>query len=230
VRLAVLDLCVWLPEYQSDQAKFGPVMVDWLRRGLPEAEMEVVYVVEGAALPDVDAYDGYVLTGSDKGVYDDVPWMAPLRAFLLAARDAGKPLLGICFGHQIMAETFGGVAEKVGAPVVGVRDFEMDGQQVAAHVWHQDQVTRVPDGARVFAQAAYCPAAGLEYDFPALSVQFHPEYDANYVGTFLRRSRGAILSEAETDAAVAEIDGGSVVPDLFANRAGDFFRTALSQA
>lgn len=226
MKIAVLDLSYWPPEYMSGQPKFGEVLRDWLARGLSEADFAVVDVVEGAPLPEVEDFDGFVISGSDKGVYDDTPWMEPLRVFLRAARDAGKPLLGVCFGHQIMADAFGGLAEKVGPPAVGVRSYDLEGQTVIAHAWHQDQVTEVPPGAAVIASAPYCPVAGLSYDFPALSVQFHPEYSAGYMGGFLRRSRGQVLSEAETDTALAQIDGADVAPDLFAERAGEMFRAA----
>lgn len=228
MRIAILDLCVWLPEYQSDQAKFGDVIAAWVARGLPNAELTVIYVQEGEPLPDPAAFDGYVLSGSDKGVYDDTPWMAPLRAFLLAAKDAGKPLFGICFGHQLMADVFGGKAEKVGAPEVGVRAFDLNGTAQKGHVWHQDQVTEVPPGAKVIGSAGYCPVAALSYDFPAMSVQFHPEYAPDYVSTFLRRARGAILSEAQTDDAVAQLDASDVEADLFTTEIAAFFRNALA--
>ena len=228
MRIAVLDLCVWLPEYQHDQAKFGELLAAWAGRDLKEADFSVIYVVEGDALPDVDAFDGYIISGSDKGVYDETPWMAPLRDWLQAAKAVGKPLFGVCFGHQIMADVFGGKAEKVGPAEVGVRRFEIDGSAVTGHVWHQDQVTKVPPGARVIGSADYCPVAALAYDFPAMSVQFHPEYAPEYVSTFLRRSRGQVLSEQETDKAVAELDASDVSGDLFAAQAGAFFRTALA--
>ena len=227
MKLAVLDLCIWLPEYQSGQAKFGEVLADWAARGLPEAEFTVLDVVEGDPLPAPEEFDGYILSGSDKGVYDDTPWMQPLRDFLIAAKQAEKPLFGVCFGHQIMAEVFGGKAEKVGDPVVGVRAFDVDGKDAPAHVWHQDQVTKIPSGAKVIASADYCPVAALAYDFPAMSVQFHPEYTPEYVSTFLRRSRGAVLGEEETDKAVSELAASDVSVDLFAKQAGDFFRAAL---
>jgi len=224
VKLAVLDLCVWLPEYQHDQARFGDVVVTWAQRGLPEAEFTVINVTGGAPLPDVAAFDGYVLSGSEKGVYDDADWMQPLRDFLPQVKDAGKPIFGICFGHQIMADVFGGKAEKVGDAEVGVRAFDVDGQQVEGHVWHQDQVTKVPPGAKVIGSADYCPVAALAYDFPAMSVQFHPEYPADYVSTFLRRSKGAVLSTEQSEKAAEELDGSTVKADLFACQIGDFFR------
>ena len=228
MRLAILDLSYWPPEYMSGEPRFGETIAHWLARGLPEADLSVIDVVEGAPLPGLADFDGYVVSGSDKGVYDEVEWMAPLRCFLLDAREASTPLLGICFGHQIMADVFGGRAELAGPPEVGVRRYVLEGAEVSAHVWHQDQVTQVPTGAQVIGAADYCPVGALAYPFPALSVQFHPEYTADYLGGFLRRSRGAVLSEAATDAALAQISGGEVAPDLFARRAGDFFRATLS--
>lgn len=228
MRIAVLDLCVWLPEYQSDQAKFGALLAAWASRDLKDADFTIIDVVEGDPFPAPDAYDGYIISGSDKGVYDDTPWMQPLRDWLIAARDAGKPLFGVCFGHQIMADVFGGKAEKVGAPEVGVRAFELGDETLTGHVWHQDQVTQVPPGAEVIGKADYCPVAALTYDFPAMSVQFHPEYSPDYVSTFLRRSRGEVLSKEETDKAVAQFDASDVSGDLFAKQAGDFFRQAMS--
>ena len=224
MRIAVLDLCVFLPEYQSGQDKFGVLLARWAARGLPQAAFSVIDVVSGAPLPDPQAFDGYILSGSDKGVYDDTPWMQPLRAFLIAARDAGKPLFGVCFGHQIMADVFGGKAEKVSDPHVGVRAFEIEGETQLGHVWHQDQVTEVPPGAQVIGRADYCPVAALSYDFPAMSVQFHPEYAPDYVSDFLRRSDGVVLDGDATQKAIAEFDNSAVSEDLFAAQVGAFFR------
>ena len=225
MKISVLDLCVWLPEYQSDQAKFGDLLAKWAGRDLTDATFTVVNVVEGETLPSQDAFDGFIISGSDKGVYDDTPWMQPLRDWMVTTRAAGKPMFGVCFGHQIMADVFGGKAEKVGDAEVGVRSFDVMGETLTGHVWHQDQVTQVPQGATVICSADYCPVAALTYDFPAMSVQFHPEYAPEYVSTFLRRSRGVVLSEQVTDDAVAQFDASDVSSDLFAKQVGDFFRS-----
>lgn len=225
MRIAVLDLCVWLPEYQDGQARFGELLAAWAGRDLKDVAFTVIDVGVGEPLPTPDAYDGYIISGSEKGVYDEAAWMQPLRDWLITAREAGKPMFGVCFGHQIMADVFGGKAEKTGDPEVGVRSFDLGGETVSGHVWHQDQVTVVPPGATVIGKADYCPVAALAYNFPALSVQFHPEYAPEYVSTFLRRSRGVILSEDETDKAVAQFDKSDVSADLFAKQVGDFFRT-----
>jgi len=226
VKIGVIDLCIWLEEYQHDQAKFGELLAEWAGRDL-KADYAVIYVREREPLPDVAAFDGYILSGSELGVYDDADWMQPLRDWLIKAKEAGKPLFGVCFGHQIMADVFGGKAEKVGPEEIGVRAFEIDGQTVTGHVWHQDQVTKVPPGAEVIGKADYCPVAALAYDFPAMSVQFHPEYAPDYVSTFLKRSKGEVLSDDDTDKAVAQFDASDVEADLFAKQAGDFFRAHL---
>lgn len=228
MKIAVLDLCVWLPEYQWDQSRFGPLVAAWAARGLPGSIFTILDIGVGDPLPDPADYDGYILSGSEMGVYDDAPWMQPLREWLVRVRDAGKPMFGICFGHQIIADTFGGKAEKTGPAEVGVRAFDIGGKTRKGHVWHQDQVTEVPPGATVIGSANYCPIAALSYDFPAMSVQFHPEYEPDYIATFLRRSRGEVLSEDETDRAVAQLDTSTVSPDLFAEEMGAFFRAAVN--
>ena len=89
-------------------------------------------------------------------------------------------------------------------------------------------MTQVPPGAAVIGKADYCPVAALAYDFPAMSVQFHPEYAPDYVSTFLERSKGEVLSDEDTDKAVAEFNASDVQGDLFAKQAGDFFRAHLT--
>lgn len=228
MKIAILDLCIWLPEYQHDQARFGDLLADWLRRGLPEAELSVLNIVDGAPLPEPDSYDGYVISGSEQGVYDSPHWMDALRAFLPKVKEGGIPMFGVCFGHQILADVFGGKAEKVSDKAVGVRKFELNGQVQTGHVWHGDQVTKVPPGATVIGSADYCPVAALAYDFPAMSVQFHPEYPPDYVSTFIERSKGDVLDEAAAEAAVEAFNNSDVSPDLFARQAAEFFREHLN--
>ena len=145
MKIAILDLAAAPPHLMGDLPHFGVRTRDWLAQGLPEAEYDVVDIQGGAEIPPLEGYDGVLVTGSDKGVYDDVPWMEPLRALLLEARDREIPVLGLCFGHQIMADTWGGKAEKSDqGNHVGVRHYTYKGQQIAAHAWHKDQVTKQP--------------------------------------------------------------------------------------
>ncbi|GGL34554.1 glutamine amidotransferase-related protein [Caulobacter rhizosphaerae] len=178
----------------------------------------VVYDVQAGVLPaDPAECDAYVVTGSSAGVYDDLPWIAPLKAFLVDA--ARQPLVGVCFGHQVMAEAFGGKVVKsdkgwgVGLHRYDVAepqpwmDLERDLAGVAVPASHQDQVVVVPPTARAVAGSAFTPAGILVYDDrPAISMQFHPEFDPAYARALIEARRGSRFTDAQADAAVASLD------------------------
>ena len=134
------------------------------------------YDVQGGELPPApDAHPAFLITGSAAGVYEPLPWIAPLLAFLREAKGRTK-LVGICFGHQAMAEALGGRVEKSergwgdrppglrnrgsGAPWMG----EAPPGRIAVPVSHQDQVVIPPPGARVLAGNAFTPFGLLEYE------------------------------------------------------------------
>jgi len=223
MKIAVLDFTRQTGDAFADVPTVGETLIDWLAPAMPAAQLVVVPVAYGAALPSPGDFDGYLLSGSELGVYDAPAWMAPTRAFLRAARAAGKPMFGICFGHQLMADEFGGKAEKAACGnQIGVRRYEMGGAAFDTQVWHGDQVTRVPPGATVTGRAAYCPVGALVYDFPAMSVQFHPEYSRER----LEELWGILADEldcGEVAAALASQEGVSVSKSLMAREAADFF-------
>ena len=100
--------------------------------------------------PDVHAADGWLITGSRPGAYQDHPFIPPLEDFIRAAYAAGVPVVGICFGHQIIAQALGGRVEKhKGGWAVGAQDYDFAGQTVTLNAWHQDQVVTAPEGAEV---------------------------------------------------------------------------------
>lgn len=226
MKIAVLDLTSHPEPEMSGQPRVGFLIRAWLAPALPEAEIFAVDVAQGgAALPVLTCFDGVVVSGSECGVYDDTPWMAPLRQFLLECKAAKKPVFGICFGHQIMADTYGGKAEKAQAGnIVGARQFNLKGKQIEAHVWHQDQVVTAPPHATITATAPYCPIGALEYDFPAASVQFHPEYSASHLRDLWDIFRGKFLTEQERADAIGSVAGVSVPVDLQAKETAAFFR------
>nr|WP_254446610.1 type 1 glutamine amidotransferase [Ruegeria sp. HKCCD8929] len=204
---------------------------EWIVPHLPEAEFEVARVVDGAPLPDLDDFDGVIVGGSECGVYDDAEWMRPLRTFLELCRDHRKPVFGICFGHQIMADIYGGRSEKAEVGnIVGARSFDFAGDSADAFVWHQDQVTRVPNSARVTGSAGHCPVGALDYDFPARSVQFHPEYRADHVRELLKRVREVLLTPEEANASLSTVDAATVSEDLAARQAVELFRGTYNPA
>lgn len=151
-------------------------------------------VCNGEMPPGIDAADGWLITGSRHGAYEDHPWIPPLEAFIRALHAARRPLVGICFGHQIIAQALGGRVEKFpGGWAVGRTAYAFEGQTVHLNAWHQDQVVDLPDGARVLGHNAFCANAMLAIGDHILTVQAHPEFDGGFIdGLIETRGRGVV--------------------------------------
>ena len=161
--------------------------------------------VQAGKLPDdPSAFTGVIVTGSAAGVYDDLPWIPQLVDWLRAARGRTR-LVGICFGHQVMAHAFGGRVEKsergwgVGLhryQVTTVEDWmHPRAPSIAIPVSHQDQVVAAPPDARVIAASDFTPYAGLAWD-DAVSFQCHPEFEPDYAAALIQMRRGHRIPEA----------------------------------
>lgn len=151
--------------------------------------------------------DGWLITGSRFGAYEDHPFIKPLEEFIRAAYAGHVPVVGICFGHQIIAQAMGGKVEKFsGGWSVGPTEYDFGGQTMTLNAWHQDQVTQKPEAATRIASTDFCQNAALLYDDRMFTVQPHPEFTADFVqGLIDKRGRG-LVPDATLDAAVARID------------------------
>ncbi|AQU83873.1 MAG: type 1 glutamine amidotransferase [Halomonas sp.] len=150
-------------------------------------------VLDGIFPPSPDAADGWLITGSRFGVYEDLPWIAPLESFLRDVYATGLPIIGVCFGHQILAQALGGKVEKFsGGWSVGATTYDTDAGAKRIMAWHQDQVIEPPSDARVIGHSDFCAHAMLAYGDTALTVQPHPEFNPQFMADLLD-ARGEVL-------------------------------------
>ncbi|MEM8937528.1 MAG: type 1 glutamine amidotransferase [Pseudomonadota bacterium] len=175
------------------------------------SEATTFAVLDGEFPSNVDAYDVYLVTGSAHGVYEDFDWIAPLESLIREIYERQKKLIGICFGHQIIAQALGGRVEKSDRGFgVGVMEYQLTdksgGQRnVALYAWHQDQVVAAPRGAEVIARSDFCEIAGLRYGDHGLTFQPHPEFTKDYMEALANIRRGGTITDEMSDEAIASL-------------------------
>lgn len=167
--------------------------------------------VESGEFPEPGAHGAYMITGSPAGVYEPLPWIAPLQEFIRSSVDA--KMVGICFGHQVMAEALGGHVEKSdkgwGAGlhryrIVRAAPWIEPLEEVAVPASHQDQVVRQPPNTEVVARSDFTEFAGLAWtDRPAISFQFHPEFSPAFARALIEKRYDIVPNP---DAAIASLD------------------------
>jgi GMP synthase (glutamine-hydrolysing) len=164
-------------------------------------------VLDGVLPSGPTECDGWLITGSRFGAYEDHPWIPPLEAFIRRVQAAKVPMVGICFGHQIIAQALGGKVEKfAGGWSVGRTEYDWGGEKVALNAWHQDQVTRRPEGARVCASSEFCENAALVYGDTILTVQAHPEFHRDFAADIIEKRGRGLVPDPLLDAAVSRLD------------------------
>ena len=154
-----------------------------------------VAVIDGDLPASPEDFDGYLVTGSAAGVYDKYGWIAPLMEFIRAAHAADKPLVGICFGHQVIAHALGGHAEKwphgwgLGVHDVALHDtppWMTPCDSVKLIHLHQDQVVRLPQDATLVGSTDFCRNAAFRIGDNVFCVQGHPEFEADYTAALMQ--------------------------------------------
>jgi GMP synthase-like glutamine amidotransferase len=202
MKLGILKTDAVRPEWASNFGEYPDMFTALLGRVDSSLEFVTYDVEEGEYPGDVDEVDAYLITGSKSSVYDDKPWIATLMDFVRTLNARKKKVVGICFGHQIVAHALGGKTAKsskgwgVGRhthrfDVIpawhdgGESDFDI-------LVSHQDQIVENANGATVLASSDFCENAVVQLGDHILTFQGHPEFVSGYSREIMELRREAI--------------------------------------
>ena len=201
--------------------------------GIAEGQVDVLRVHEGARLPPPDQPAGVVVTGSPAMVSERLPWSERAGRWLVDALAAGTPVLGICYGHQLLAQALGGrVGPNPAGRQMGTQRLELESHAVGDPLWsgfgeqglvqvtHVESVLELPAGARLLARTSNDPHHAFAVGSRAWGLQFHPEFDAAVMRGYLEERRGLLEDDGQDAdallAAVVETPGAASLLARFA--------------
>lgn len=180
----------------------------------PAFKFDIYDVRAGQSPPADNDCEAYLISGSSAGVYDADPWIHTVETFV--KENAGsRPMVGVCFGHQVMAQALGG--EVIKSPkgwALGQHRYDlsakaswMDGlMPVTLPVSHQDQVVAAGPDARVLGGNDFTPFGLIEYPaLRAVSIQAHPEFEPDFISALIDSRRGNGLDDGAADAAIESL-------------------------
>lgn len=206
---------------------YDDMYTELLQRGEPSIRTRTYDVVGGELPASPDECDGWIITGARYDAYKDDPWIVALRAFIQTVHAHRARMVGVCFGHQVVAHALGGRAENTGTWKAGPQVLEVEstpwfeGGQVVINAMHQDVASVVPPDGRTIGRGSTADHPIYLVGDNILCVQDHPEYDADYIAGLVE-SRRPRMGDDITDAALAEIDRAALDNDVVAGWIANF--------
>jgi len=196
VKLGILQCDSVLEEYQTSFGNYPQMFINLFNQIDPNIDTQIYNVVLGEYPANVRECDAYITTGSKNSVYEDLPWLDLFKEFIRSIYSQQIKLVGICFGHQLIADTLGGKTEKsnkgwgVGVSVNQIIKQESWMQPpletLNIIVSHQDQVIRLPHKAKLLVTSEFCPNYMYQIDDSIVSIQGHPEFSKDYSATLMK--------------------------------------------
>ncbi|RBP81706.1 glutamine amidotransferase [Marinomonas rhizomae] len=184
---------------------------------------------------DVEECDAWLITGSKDDAYSDEPWILRLCDLIKEIDQTTRPLVGICFGHQVIARALGGRVEKFqGGWGIGIHQYNVceilpvlpEAKVLSLCAFHQDQVVEKPARARVILHSEFCENAGLLYDDHILTFQGHPEFSKVYEKALIDLYDGKQLTQEQAKAALYSLENCDVHSNQMMSWIGSFLKQA----
>lgn len=199
MKIGILNIDTLKPEFVTAFGDYPQMFKERLHLIDNTIKVQAYHAHEGQYPKDIDEADAYIITGSKLSVYDDIPWINQLKEYIKVLHQAKKKLIGICFGHQLIAQALGGKVTKAdigwcvgvhtntlndNAKAYGINDASFELQSS-----HQDQVVALPAGAKVLASTPRCPIAMMAIENHILTVQGHIEFKTEFAAALIDMRR-----------------------------------------
>jgi GMP synthase-like glutamine amidotransferase len=220
-------------EFSHQFPNDGEKVCIFLKRQRPSWHYDI-YSVKDDEFPAIEAADGYIITGSPASVHDALPWIAKLQVLIQRLNERRVPLIGLCFGHQVIATALGGaVSRNPGGWRFGIAETRYDvfdswmdprTPSLRLHACHSEQVTQLPPAARRLGGNAFCPIASFACAGHIFTTEYHPEFTHDFMTALADAYQGEVPDDV-LDAGRRELQEG-VDSDLFARWAARFFEQA----
>lgn len=202
--LGIIEADELHPDLKDDYRSYGHMFVQLFERLGFSFNYRFFHIQEGE-FPSAFECDAYLITGSKAGVYDNLAWIPNLQQWISASFERQEKLLGICFGHQILAHALGGHADKSDKGWgVGLHNTQIDElpawvkdtpKELTLIYSHQDQVTQLPPQAQRLSSSDFCENAAFFIENRVLAFQGHPEFSVNFTQRLLARRQEVIGKE-----------------------------------
>ncbi len=222
-------------ELHARYGSYGEMCINLLKQNHGCFNFQTFRVFEDEFPATATDYDGWLITGSRFSAYDDFAWITKLKDFIREIHATNRPLVGICFGHQIIAEALGGQVEKSDKGWgLGTDDYILnqdtpfstdENTLLTLNIFHQDQVVTPPPQARVYASSDFCQYAGFVIGDSVLTIQAHPEFLVNFNRELLEARRGIVIPDKLVDRAMIQLEATDTRADSirFAKWVKDFY-------